>query len=381
MRAGTHDVCGHSWGAQYGHRRLALLSLGAQGSRAANEWGAYVLVVGEVDTGLLRGRDPSSSDDGRRLVELVAGERVLVATRPRSYVRSPERPVGVDCALAAGHARGIGTALQRAAITDNEVVQGSAYAMIVPSGHTARRPWSHYLARPGHIEAIGRPRWDALARELAHPERVPAVLDLGAVAQRATNEVQSAARGGPDDSFRAARSRLRWVARVGDDETPLSGVHFEVHDRRLRLLTFTVGRPGRGNLGGVDGENAARPDAEDAHRPHAGGAGRLDAGRIAAACEDVALHDWLLSTLIESVRKSAIGRLPRGDTLRRLGPAIDRLLHLWMPAARADELTETMWAVLERRPGFSRQWTTLATRVRDQFAVMLAESLSAANRP
>jgi hypothetical protein len=43
---------------------------------------------------------------------------------------------------------------------------------------------------------------------LAHPERVPAVLDLGAVAQRATNEVQSAARGGPDDSFRAARSRL-----------------------------------------------------------------------------------------------------------------------------------------------------------------------------
>jgi hypothetical protein len=171
------------------------------------------------------------------------------------------------------------------------------------------------------------------------------------------------------------------VARVGDDETPLSGVHFEVHDRRLRLLTFTVGRPGRGNLGGVDGENAARPDAEDAHRPHAGGEGRLDAGRIAAACEDVALHDWLLSTLIESVRKSAIGRLPRGDTLRRLGPAIDRLLHLWMPAARADELTETMWAVLERRPGFSRQWTTLATRVRDQFAVMLAESLSAANRP
>ncbi|WP_433361598.1 SCO2521 family protein [Actinoplanes sp. CA-142083] len=307
-----------------------------------------MLVVGEVDTGLLRGRDPSSSDDGRRLVELVAGERVLVATRPRSYVRSPERPVGVDCALAAGHARGIGTALQRAAITDNEVVQGSAYASIVPADHTARRPWSHYLARPGRIEAIGKPRWDALAGDLVSPERAPAVLDLGAVAQRATNEVQSAARGGAEDSFRAARSRLRWVARVSDDDAPLSAVHFEVHDRRLRLLTFTTGR--------------------------------LDAGRVAAACEDVALHDWLLSTLIESVRKSAIGLLPRGDTLRRLGPAIDRLLHLWMPAARADELTETMWTVLERRAGFSRQWTALATRVRDQFSVMLAESLSAATR-
>ncbi|MFI5890376.1 SCO2521 family protein [Actinoplanes sp. NPDC051513] len=303
--------------------------------------------MGEVDTGLLRGRDPSSSDDGRRLVELVAGERVLVATRPRSYVRSPERPVGVDCTLAAGQARGIGTALQRAAITDNEVVQGSAYATIVPAEHTARRPWSHYLARPGRIETVGRPRWDSLAAELAGPGRAPSFLDLGAVAQRATNEVQSAARGG-EDSFRAARSRLRWVARVGGDDAPLSGVHFEVHDRRLRLLSFTVGR--------------------------------RDAGRLATACEDVALHDWLLSTLIESVRKSAIGQLPRGDTLRRLGPAIDRLLHLWMPAAHADELTEAMWTVLERRAGFSRQWTALTTRVRDQFSVMLAESLSAATR-
>jgi hypothetical protein len=307
-----------------------------------------VLVVGEVDTGLLRGRDPSSSDDVRRLVALVAGERVLVATRPRSYVRSPERPVGVDCALGDGQVRGIGTALQRAAITDHEVVQGSAYAMIVATRHTARRPWSHYLARPGRIETIGRPRWDDIAAAIAGPERPPAALDLGKVAQRATNEVQSAARGGPDDSFRAARSRLRWAARVSDDDAPLAGVHFEVYDRRLRLLRFSVGRH--------------------------------DADRIAAACEDIALHDWLLSTLIESVRQSAIGLLPRGDTLERLVPAIDRLLHLWMPAARADELTETMWTVLERRAGFSRQWTALATRIRDQFSVRLAESLSAASR-
>src|SRR3954451_1686602 len=249
--------------------------------------GGVVLVVGEVDTGLLRGRDPSSSDDdGRRLVELVAGERVRVHTRPRSYVLSPERPVGVDCALGKDQVRGIGTALQRAAITDNEVVQGSAYATIVAAGHTARRPWSHYLAQPGRIETVGRPRWDAIADALGGPGRVPAVLDLGAVAQRATNEVQSAARGGPEDSFRAVRSRLRWVAQVGDS---LTGVQFEVHDRRLRLLRFE--------------------------------AGPCDPGRLAAACEDIALHDWLLPTLIESVRKSAVGLRPRAETLRRLGPA------------------------------------------------------------
>ncbi|MFF5290525.1 SCO2521 family protein [Paractinoplanes globisporus] len=305
-----------------------------------------MLVVGEVDTGLLRGRDPSSSDDGRSLVDLVAGERVLVATRPRSYVRSPERPVGVDCPLGVPQVRGIGTVMQRAAITDNEVVQGSAYAMIVPTEHTARRPWSHYLARPGHIEMVGRPRWDEVAAELASPGRPRTALDLGAVAQRATDEVQNGTRGGQED-FRAARSRLRWVARTGGDG-PLTGIRFEVHDRRLRLLRFDAG--------------AAKP------------------ADLAAVCEDVALHDWLLSTLIENVRKAAIGRAPRGETLQRLGPAIDRLLHLWMPAARADELTETMWTVLERGAGFSRQWTTLATRIRDQFSVMLAESLSAATR-
>jgi hypothetical protein len=303
--------------------------------------------VGEVDTGLLRGRDARSGDDGQGRVDLVAGERVLVSTRPRSYVRSPERPVGVDCPLGARQVRGIGTALQRAAITDNEVVQGSAYATIVPAAHTARRPWSHYLARPGRIETVGRPRWDEIAAALTAPERVRAALDLGAVAQRATDEVQNAARGGTKESFRAARSRLRWVAETGGEDE-ISGVHFEVHDRKLRLLRFRIGNASPGGL--------------------------------ATACEDVALHDWLLTTLIENVRKAAIGLVPRADTLGRLGPAVDRLLHLWMPAARADELTRTMWTVLEQRAGFSRQWTTLATRVRDQFSVALAESLSAATR-
>ncbi|WP_433293200.1 SCO2521 family protein [Actinoplanes sp. CA-030573] len=304
-----------------------------------------------MDTGLLRGRDPSSGDDGESLVRLVAGERVLVSTRPRSYVRSPERPVGVDCAVAgrgAGDrsARGIGTALQRAAITDHEVVQGSAYARIVPADHTARRPWSHYLARPGQIETIGRPRWAEMADALAAPKIARGALDLGAVAQRATNEVQGATRGGREETFRAARSRLRWVAETGGEG--IGEVRFEVHDRKVRLLRFRTRE--------------------------------ADAGRLASICEDVALHDWLLFTLIESVRKAAIGRAPRGDTLARLGPAVDRLLHLWMPAARADELTETMWAVLERGAGFSRQWTTLATRVRDQFLIALAESFAAATR-
>ena len=308
-----------------------------------------MLVVGEVDTGLLRGRDPAAGGDGRGLVGLVAGERVLVSTRPRAYVRSPERPVGVDCQLGGTRpTRGIGTALQRAAITDKEVVQGSAYATVVGAPYSARQPWSHYLARPGVIETIGRTAWPDLAAALAAPERAAADLDLGAVARRATDEVQSAARNGGADALRAARTRLRWVARVDPDGPALSGVHFDVIDRRLRLLSFTT-----------NGAHAAP---------------------LAAACEDIALHDWLLSTLIESVHKAAIGLEARAETLKRLAPAIDRLLHLWMPAARADDLTEQFWAVLERRAGFSRQWTTLVNRIRDQLSVGVAAALSVATR-
>lgn len=311
--------------------------------------GPDVLIVGEVDTGLLRGRDPTAGGDGRDLVALVLGEQVLVSTRPRGYVRSPERPVGVDCSLGGKRqTRGIGTALQRAAVTDREVVQGSAYATLVNASSTARRPWSHYLARPGVIEAIGRTAWPDLAEALAAADRVPATLDLGAVARRATDQVQSAARPGGADTLRAARSRLRWVARVEKDGPALAGVHFDVVDRRLRLLRFTT-----------------------SHDRAAG---------LAAACEDIALHDWLLSTLIESVHKAAIGLETRAETLKRLLPAIDRLLHLWMPAARADDLTEQFWTVLERRAGFTRQWTTLVDRVRDQLSVGVAAALSAAIR-
>jgi hypothetical protein len=94
----------------------------------------------------------------------------------------------------------------------------------------------------------------------------------------------------------------------------------------------------------------------------------------------VALHDWLLSTLVEMVHKAALGIAGRAEALDRLVPAIDHLLHLWMPGARADELTEGIWAVLERRGGFSRQWETLVHRIRDQLSVGAVTALSAAVR-
>lgn len=239
--------------------------------------------------------------------------------------------------------------MQRAAITDGQVVQGSAYATLATADGSARRPWSHYLARPGVVEMIGRVRDEDLADAFASPARGEDALDLGAVARRITGEVQASARGASTEVLRAARSQVRWVARVDEGGADLADVRFNLHDRRLRLLRFTTSY---------------------ASAPH-----------LAAACEDVALHDWLLSTLIENVRKAAIGIESRPETLRRLRPVIDHILHLWMPAASGDEFAGELWGVLERHGGFSRQWEALCHRIRDQLSVGLATAALTAASP
>ncbi|MGW4947796.1 SCO2521 family protein [Actinoplanes sp. NPDC004185] len=311
-----------------------------------------MLIAGEVHTGLLRAPDPVTADQARRLVDLVVGEPVLVSHRPTAYVRSPEIPVGVDCGLGsaaeARRVRGVGTALQRAAITGGHVVQGSAVTTLVRGEGSARQPWSHYLTRPGVIETLGRTRWDEVAAALGGPDRPGDSLDLGAMAGRVADRVQrSASRGGPV-RLRAPRTRLRWTARfAGTAATPR--VRYSVRSDDLRLLELAV--PG----------DQPPPVPE-----------------LTALAEDVALHDWLLSTLLEIVGKSALGVVERRAALERLLPAIDYLLHLWMPAARGAEISTAVWAALDRRPGFSRQWDTLVRRIRDQLSVGAVTALAAA---
>ncbi|HWS38444.1 MAG TPA: SCO2521 family protein [Actinoplanes sp.] len=310
-----------------------------------------MLVVGEVHTGLLRGRDPMSAREAATLVDLVAGEPVLRRDRPRSYVRSPERPVGVDCSLGtpapARQVRGIGTVLQRAAITGGHVVQGTAWTTVTPAtGTGGRRPWSHYLARLGVIEAVGRVQAAELTDAFTTPQRATDALDLGEIAGRASDLVQSSvpAGGRARDRLRLPRTRLRFVAEPSDSAGP---PRFTVHDEQLRIMRVTL--PG---------------DAEP----------RL----LLAFAEDLALHDWLLTSVIGIVERAAIGALPRDESLGRLRPAVDYLLHLWLPAGRGGELAGYLWETLERRAAFSRQWALLRDRIRDQFAVGAVAALSAA---
>jgi hypothetical protein len=306
-----------------------------------------MLVVGEVHTGLLRGRDPATLEESRQFVDLVAGEQVLVSQRPISYVRSPAVPVGVDCPLVPGgtsrQTRGVGTVLHRAAITGGHVLQGSAWTTLEPARGSARQPWSHYLARPGVVEVLGRTRWPELAASFAGLDQAQATLDLGAMAARALDDVQRETARPGTSRLRSARTRVRWIAETGDAAAP---VRFVLRHTDLRVIQLT-------------------------------GSG-LSAPELAGLCEDIALHDWLLTTLIEAVRKAAPGVLARPEALRRLAPVIDYLLHLWMPDARGNAFSAQVWASIEARPGFTRQWETLVRRIRDQLSAGAVASLAAA---
>ncbi|MEU8234997.1 SCO2521 family protein [Actinoplanes sp. NPDC048967] len=295
-----------------------------------------MLMTGEVHTALLRGPGPLGPGPARRLVDLVVGEPVLMSHRPIAYVRSPAIPVGVDCAIApARRERGVGTVLQHASVTGGHVVQGSAAAVLVRAEGSARRPWSHYLTRPGVIETLGRATGHELAAALAGTDRPGDALDLGAIAGRVADRVQRSAPSGGPARLRASRTRLRWTARTGAEPV----VRFSVRSDGLRLLELSTG--------------------DDPLQPAA----------ATALAEDVALHDWLLSTLLEMVERSAIGVIERRASLERLLPAIDYLLHLWMPGARGPDVVNAVWTALDRRPGFSRHWDTLVHRIRDQLSV------------
>jgi hypothetical protein len=107
---------------------------------------------------------------------------------------------------------------------------------------------------------------------------------------------------------------------------------------------------------------------------------RADPAAVAVLCEDLALHDWLLTTLTAVIDRSLRGDRGTPRALELLRPAVDCLLHLWMPGAHVDDDLATVWDGLERRPGFSRQWLSSVQRIRDFLAVSTLEELDRVGR-
>jgi hypothetical protein len=301
------------------------------------------VVLGEIRTALLASSVSLSPVAAGRVVRAVAGDPVRQSERPIPYVVSPETLTGIDCRLATyrpGKARGIGTAAAHVALTGGRVVQGSAWAGLAPSPAGRRLGWSYYLARPGTMFVVGRTDWPDLAHGFVESVRPGArplpSFDPGGVAARLVAHVQRdpGLIGGPP--LKTDGTTLRWAALLRES-VAASSLRFAIAGRDTR--TMLIDGPG------------------------------LDLAGVLAFAEDVALHDWLLSALTRQLERGRLGIDDRRVVLARLAPAVDQLLHLWMPAARLDDAAAGLWRGLERRPGFGRHWDALVNRIRDQLAL------------
>ncbi|WP_055409851.1 SCO2521 family protein [Frankia sp. ACN1ag] len=334
------------------------------------------VLVGEVRTGLLAQSRALTEPEATAVVALRPGSQVRVSARPVPHCVSPDLTLGVHCPVpsASGARRdGLGTVLSRASVTSGRLVQASTHVRIVlggarPAGR--RRPWAYHLAHPGTIEVGGRLSADDLADGFLLTETGDGpgtTLDLGAVCGRLLDQVQESPILDQKPPFRARRTRFRFALlpcghpAVGESAWSSGSAAADT----------TSGRsPASGHvcrIGFVVADETVRT-----LRIHGSG---LDLVSIVGLCEDLALHDWLLTTVQHVVAGSRVragggGRLPS-----QLTPVIDHLLHVWMPGARIGEELLPVWTGLEQRLGFSRQWESLVGWIRDQLALSLLASL------
>jgi hypothetical protein len=297
-----------------------------------------VATMGEVRTGLLRNSVAISSATATGLLRFVAGEKVRTFERPIPQAISPERLTGVDCHLtgsSGARIRAVGTVTSRAAITGGHLALGSAYVRVVQGTAGRRLPWSHYLANPGTVETVGKTTAASIVDGFVSAHSATDILDLAAIADRALETVQSDGQLDQNPPFRTRRTRLRWL--TTSSGYPDDAITFRLEPDLVRTVRL--------------------PDRD------------LDPAALATLCEDLALHDWLLTTLLSLIDRTPIGSGNRKAVIDRLRPALDYLLHLWMPAARTDPALIDLWDAMERRPGLNRQWQATVSRIRDQLAL------------
>ncbi|MFE9448488.1 SCO2521 family protein [Streptomyces sp. NPDC006739] len=307
-----------------------------------------VLAWGEVRTGLLATSRSLTGPEAERVLALRPGERVRVSARPSPYAVSPDVLTGVDCVLPAAsgaRVRGVGTVVARAALTAGRVLQSSARVSACAAGPHERTPWGRHLAEPGVVRPWGRLSAEEVAGGWLGGGHRPGELALGAVAERLVAEVTRHPLLDRRPPFVSRPTRLRWAALREPTGSEPSLAAFTLAEGGLRTLRLRL--------------------PED-----------LDWEAAAGFGEDLALHDWLLTTLVTLIDRSRLGSVEGPRALPVLRLAVDHLLHLWMPAARVDPALAPLWRPLEEAPGFSRQWQALAQRIRDQMALLAVAHLT-----
>ncbi|MFJ8537609.1 SCO2521 family protein [Streptomyces sp. NPDC093591] len=299
-----------------------------------------VLACGEVRTCLLPSFQALDGRAAAQLLKLRADEPVRVSLRPTMYALSPEVLTGVDCRLPTSNGskvRAVGTVVARAALTEGRLLQSTAYFSVPAAGPDIRRPWGQYLVRPGLVEPFGKLPQQATAEGVLRGAG-RGELDLGTIAEGLLAQLRRHALLDRRVPFKSRPTHLRWVARR------------QPAGERAALTNFTVAE------GGLRTMELRLP--ED-----------VPAAAAAGLCEDLALHDWLLTTVQLMLDNNRIGAADGPSVVEALHPVVVHLLHLWMPRAHVDPALGHLWDVLEQKPGFSRQWENLSRRIRDRLAL------------
>ncbi|WP_432117507.1 SCO2521 family protein [Streptomyces sp. bgisy032] len=299
-----------------------------------------VLTCGEVRTCLLPCLQPLDLRAAAHLLRLRPDERVRTSERPNVHALSPETLTGVECRLPTSDGvktRAVGTVTARAALTEGRVLQTTAYMRAPAAGPDRRRPWGHYLVRPGIVEPLGRMPAQAVAEGVLTGAG-DGELDLGLIADGLITRLLRHPLLDQKVPFTSRHTRLRWAALRAPEGEGAALVRFVLAEEDLRAVELRV-------------PATVEPSA------------------VVGLCEDLALHDWLLTTLVRMLDGSRLGSPDGPAAVLALRPAVSHLLHLWMPGARVDPDLASVWEVLERRPGFSRQWRTQVQRIRDQLAL------------
>jgi hypothetical protein len=301
------------------------------------------LIIGEVHTGLLLTSTAVSSDAASSLLAIQPGGSVRTRQRPVRYAWSPDVLTGVDCLAPVGgkrQVRIVGTPATRVSLTEGSILQAATSATFRHDPTGRRHPWGHYLARPGVLEVLGTESEDVLGSGFLCETHAPTMLDLGAVNVRTLAAIQRSNQLDHIPPFHTRRTRLRWSAKTGQSK---------------QQLIFT--------LGAKDFRTVRLLVEDDDQRS------------MADFCADLALHDWLLSTLVDLVDHAVAKSRPARELIAMLRPSIDHLVHAWMPAAHASKSFIEIWQEFDSRSGFSLQWQKTVERIRDQLSVGIIEAM------
>lgn len=174
-----------------------------------------VLACGEVRTGLLPSFQALDGRAAAQFLRLRADEHVRVSERPNLYALSPEVLTGVDCRLPTANGakvRAVGTVAARAALTEGRVLQSTAYFSAPAAGPDVRRPWGHYLVRPGVVEPFGKLPEQATAEGVLRGGG-RGELDLGMIAEGLLAQLVRHPLLDHKAPFKSRRTHLRWAAR------------------------------------------------------------------------------------------------------------------------------------------------------------------------